>query len=306
MKVLFLAGWQRSGSTILANTLGQLAGYFSAGELYYLWDYVWHRNISCGCGRPFHDCPVWGAVVRTAYMRPDEVDADRMLAASKTAGRTRHFPIMMSAQFRNRILSHLADYRTSLSRLYEAIQEVTGCEVIVDSSKWPSYGLVLRSLAEVDLHVVHLVRDPRAVAHSWLRRKRLIDRGGNEYMHRSPMNSTIRWLAWNLASERLVSSVGDKSRLVRYEDFVVSPQRVIADLTRLCDEPASLSPSVMQGAVRLEPTHTVSGNPDRFRTGIVPIRADDEWRRGLSGRDKALVSAVAAPLLPRYGYPLRT
>jgi len=34
-KVLYIAGWGRSGSTILDNVLGQLDGCFSTGELNY-------------------------------------------------------------------------------------------------------------------------------------------------------------------------------------------------------------------------------------------------------------------------------
>jgi len=35
-RVLYIAGWGRSGSTILDNVLGQVDGFFSAGELMFL------------------------------------------------------------------------------------------------------------------------------------------------------------------------------------------------------------------------------------------------------------------------------
>lgn len=38
VKVLYIAGWGRSGSTILDNVLGQVEGFFSGGELSYLWE----------------------------------------------------------------------------------------------------------------------------------------------------------------------------------------------------------------------------------------------------------------------------
>lgn len=57
--------------------------------------------------------------------------------------------------------------------------------------------------------------------------------------------------------------------------------------------------------VELGLDHTVSGNRNRFETGEVAIRLDDAWRRGLSPRRRAVVTALTLPLLRRYGYELR-
>jgi hypothetical protein len=53
-------------------------------------------------------------------------------------------------------------------------------------------------------------------------------------------------------------------------------------------------------------THSVSGNPNRFGTGEVELRADEEWRRAMRGRDRGMVTALTWPLLLRYRYPLRS
>jgi hypothetical protein len=55
---------------------------------------------------------------------------------------------------------------------------------------------------------------------------------------------------------------------------------------------------------RLGCDHTVAGNPLRFKRGTLEIRADDEWRSGMRFRSRALATAVAAPLLATYGFPL--
>ena len=52
-------------------------------------------------------------------------------------------------------------------------------------------------------------------------------------------------------------------------------------------------------------THSVSGNPNRFGTGEVELRADEEWRRAMRTVDRGLVTALTWPLLLRYRYPLR-
>jgi hypothetical protein len=54
--------------------------------------------------------------------------------------------------------------------------------------------------------------------------------------------------------------------------------------------------------VRLSPNHQVAGNPMRFRTGRVDIRADEAWRTGFGAARRRLVTALTLPLLARYGY----
>jgi len=63
-------------------------------------------------------------------------------------------------------------------------------------------------------------------------------------------------------------------------------------------------PFVGERGVRFGVSHTVSGNPNRFRTGLVRLRPDDEWAFRMGARDKTLVTLLTLPLLARYGYPV--
>ena len=51
--------------------------------------------------------------------------------------------------------------------------------------------------------------------------------------------------------------------------------------------------------------HSVAGNPDRLRHGLIRLRQDDRWRTGMARRDQRLVSVLTLPLLMHYGYALR-
>src|SRR5439155_13251896 len=68
-------GW--SGSTILGNLLGELEGFFHAGELRRLWGEALPSGAPCGCGAPIGDCPVWSKVLAhpsVASLDPAQVD----------------------------------------------------------------------------------------------------------------------------------------------------------------------------------------------------------------------------------------
>jgi hypothetical protein len=63
MKVLYIAGWGRSGTTILDNIVGSYDSAFTTGELYYLWRRGLNQGRSCGCGTKLPHCRTWCATV---------------------------------------------------------------------------------------------------------------------------------------------------------------------------------------------------------------------------------------------------
>jgi len=58
LKVLYVIGWDRSGSTLLDNLLGGVDGFFSSVELHKIWQEGLTEGRKCGCGRPVAACPV--------------------------------------------------------------------------------------------------------------------------------------------------------------------------------------------------------------------------------------------------------
>lgn len=284
-RVLFVAGSGRSGSTLVTNVLGQADGVFAAGELRYLWQRGAIEDRPCGCGQRFAECPVWSRVMRQAPSDPSAV-----VAFLGQRLRMRRLPAML---WRRRVEAHPA-----IPALYAAL----GDDLVVDSSKLPPYGLLLDGLPGLDVRVLHLVRDPRATAFSWRRRKGLDGPDDKALMSRPPVaKAALLWLVWNATAALLWRRSGRYLR-VRYEDFVADPAAVT---TRIADFAGVPPVRYEQNTVHLAPTHAVAGNPSRHRTGAVAVVPDNEWVQGLSRPAFALVTAITAPLLWRWRYPLR-
>ncbi|MGF1473511.1 MAG: sulfotransferase [Rubrobacteraceae bacterium] len=299
-KVLYIVGLGRSGSTILSNSLGQIEGFFSAGEICYIWRQNFIENRLCGCGRPFDECPVWTEVVAEAF--PDGVAALEMMRLQAAGARTRHIPLMLSEKGTEIVTHRLGKWRANTGRLYGALQSVTNSRVIVDSSKEPAYGYALSTVPGVDFRVLHLVRDPRAAAYSWLKKKHQPDSEDREFMHRfSPTKSAALWDTWNTSAETLWR--GGKYLRLHYEDFVYEPRKSFGRILDLLDEDAEL-PLAGEREVMLGISHTVSGNPNRFDTGSVALKPDRAWTKEMNPKDRNLVTALTLPLLYRYGYPV--
>ena len=305
-KVLYVAGFGRSGSTILSNSLGQVEGFFSAGELNFIWKHALIENRLCGCGRPSHDCPVWRSVFDEAFGGMDKVDAREMMRLQASGARTRHIPQMLTEKGRRSLKGRMSRFLDASARLYEAIRSVTGSRVIVDSSKEPAYGYAMDMVPELDVRVLHLIRDPRAAAYSWLKRKQQPDSEDREFMHRkSAFDSAVLWDAWNASIEALWRG-SDDHLCLRYEDFVSAPKPSFERILDLLDESNAGLPLVGAQEVKLGVSHTVSGNPNRFDTGAVALRSDREWTEKMRPRDRNVVTSLTLPLLHRYGYPVAT
>ena len=305
IKVLYIAGWGRSGSTLLGNILGEIEGFFHGGEFNFIWEHNLIDNRLCGCGVPFDECEVWGSVMERAFGGMNGVDVREMIRLQDLGARTRHVPLMLSARGRRMLTVRLGKYTLQLEKLYRAVQESTGSRVIVDSSKFPSYGYVLGMTPAIDLYVVHLIRDPRAAAYSWLRRKLQPDSDKLDYMHRvGPIKSSVLWDTWNVSSEALWRDSTGRYMKLYYEDFVGAPRRAVEDILGMLHENARRLPFIGERDVELGFSHTVSGNPNRFQSGPVRLRPDDEWVSRMRPRDRGSVTLLTFPLLARYGYPV--
>jgi hypothetical protein len=304
-RVLFIGGWGRSGSTLLDRVLGQVPGMFSAGEIREIWERGCLQNRPCGCDRPFEDCEVWHEVGEVAFGGWKTLDLDDVLALRFSVDRPWTVPAIASPWAPEAFAARRDRYVELLDALYRGIFDVTGAEVLVDSSKIPSHAYLLRRIGWIDLRVLHLVRDSRGAAYSWQKvvEKRVTD-GDPSYLPRyGPIGTSARWLGYN-AQTAALARFGVAYRRLRYEDLVREPERWTGRILGFAGHPVAADdlPFTGPGQVRLAPNHTVDGNPIRFSVGPTTVRADDAWRTGLSGRDRAIVTLATLPGLLRYGY----
>lgn len=305
--VLFIGGAGRSGSTLLDRVIGMQNGFCSVGEGHFVWKRSFEQNQLCGCGEPFHDCAFWEEVSQRAYRRAttdfDIASASRLKAVIDGK---RALGWLLLGRGPRRFTTSFCAYADLLERLYAAVRDVSGQRVVVDSSKDARHGIVLSRMPGVELHVVHLIRDPRAVAFSWKRQRRRpeIHWKAEDMPVEGVVTSCSRWITQNALVELLSSSAQSYHR-VRYEDFLATPTETLAQILSPLDWVDADGLSLDPGALELRPSHTLSGNPMRFKKGRIQLRLDDEWKTGMAPLGRWTATAITAPLLARYGYPFR-
>lgn len=290
-QVIFLGGLGRSGTTLLERLLGQLPGVTPLGEVVHLWARGVLAGEPCGCGTAFAACAFWRTVGERAFGGWTEPLARQLLTLRHRVDRTRRIPAIGHRD--------LDQYVAAYRRVYTAAAEITGAGAVIDSSKHASLAFCLLT-GGVNVHVVHVLRDPRAVAHSW---RRHVNRpeDGRPMTRWGALRTCLHWTAQNLALDHFTRQGGRITRL-RYEDLLASPRSTLAALTAELGLTATRTPFLSDSTVYLRPSHTVSGNPMRFTVGTVELSSDDAWHDGLSRSRQTLVTGLTWPLMSRYGY----
>jgi hypothetical protein len=306
--VVYLAGLGRSGSTLLERLLGEMPGACPAGEVVHMWLRGVRDGERCGCGQPFGSCPFWRQVGQAAFGGWDQVDVDRITRLRARVDRARFLPQLASPVLRRRLQPALDEYVAYYHRTYAAIGQISGSVAVIDSSKHASLAFCLRSSPGLDLRVVHVVRDPRAVAYSW---GKIVDRpeaaSGSQMSTYTPASAALRWNLQNSALQ-LLSQLGTPTLRVRYEDFTAAPAATLGRIAAFAGLPGGPEFGFLgtDGPGRwwaeLGATHTASGNPMRFTTGRIRIRHDDTWQTAMVAGSRRTVTTLTLPLLMRYGY----
>ena len=303
LRVVLVAGAGRSGSTLLTMLLGSLPKTFAVGELRYLWQRGIVEHRLCGCGSRCRTVRSGRRILSRTFDGDVPRNVDDAIDAVDWIGSAANLPSLLR---RPSSIPPIGDLPLLLSRLYRAVADTTGADTIIDSSKPPTYGWLVGTLPGIELSVIHLVRDPRGTAFSWLHPKAAADRPSGGLMPRKPAwKSALNWGVWNVATELLFRGRPERLLRVRYEDLVAEPDATLASVLAFLGYAEARSMRSRAGASnggrRTRSPATRRDSP-RSRRCCGPTR---RGRRSYPATSRRIVTALAAPLLHHYGYRIR-
>ena len=289
-RVLFIAGWGRSGSTLLANLLGDTSDAVNLGELRYLWT----RGLDgtqCGCGVPVIDCRYWTQVLdRSGWSLTDHEEIRQFDSRVGATAIFRQLAAILTGrtdEYRERYAADVDEVRKIISSTAHRPETL-----IIDSSKSIPFLINILGDDSFDVEVLHLTRDPRAVAYSWSRLTDTLDADGVMFPRFGPLRSSLYWTIFNLVPLFLRSVPYDR---LAYEDFVEDPK---ATVESLCERYQIRFPEAQwldERTAQVSVQHTISGNPSRFKTGPTVVKPDKRWTTKMAGRNRFLVALCTAP-----------
>ncbi|HUZ92328.1 MAG TPA: sulfotransferase [Methylocella sp.] len=294
MRIIYIMGPGRGGSTLLERVLNSAPAAFALGEFHTFWR-IEHKDLVCSCGSPVPRCSFWNEVIETAGVGRAELNALRR--GEDAIVRTKY---LVKRRFSLPGIAADPAVRSfiELQRvLFETISTVSGCETLVDSSKATQRAWILATMQEVS--ILRLYRNATDTIVSWRLPK--WDKGLNTPMRKmSIQRAAFEW--WRI--ENFGRRLGRSYPITRinYEEFVASPKDVLNDIN---DE--SIRDLTAQIAWLDERTvnpsqcyHSLNGNPDRYETGPITIGPPKVRHGELPSREVPLIRAVGGLLTALY------
>jgi hypothetical protein len=162
--VLYLAGQSHIGSTYLGRVLNQHPAIFCGGEMVYL-----HRRLApdwgCSCEPPDRasvECEFWPRVIR----KMDEQGAAPEDTTRLTWRRPREWK---AGLFLPRNSARKRQFMDNNRAFFRTVSRLSGKPIVLDCSKNPWRLLPLWQDPELDIRVLHLMRNPRGQIASRMR-----------------------------------------------------------------------------------------------------------------------------------------
>jgi hypothetical protein len=273
IRIVYIAGAGKSGSTLIDRVLASSPNAFSVGQLENLRFFIDEhdprrrkpKDRYCDDqGFRLRDSPFWKPVIaemergnRVIYDPRCPMSVRRLLRTLAFGGNPSYLP-----DFDDEVL-----YRTILAQARAA--KGPDVSVVVDSSKELKRLIALRRVTALDVFVLHLVRDVRGVAYS------------REKKGLNGMSAFRRWVWLNTVLAAYLRAVVPRDHYLRlsYDLFTRDPAEAVRrvngafglkiDADRLID------------AINADVSWRFSGDGMR-REPVTAIRADPAWRTGLS------------------------
>jgi hypothetical protein len=304
LRVVYIAGVGRSGSTVLDSVLGNHPHIQSVGELSRLASDAWMQNFYCSCGRRSQECPFWVAVYEAWCASNGRVSVQEYVDTQNDVERFRHLPVLVRERWKS--TQTFQTYSEQTLSILRAIQKVSGSSIIVDSSKGIERAYVLSLIPEIDLRVIQLVRDPRGVVWSHKKAfKKDLENGLPRDIESQPAwRAALYWCRMNTEADWLRHRLGpEKALRVRYEDFMLNTLPVLQTIGDFIGVDLTNIQRAIEDGQKLYFDHTIAGNRVRMK-GKLELKFDQEWQQQLPARDRLATELLCSWLMFRYGYKL--
>lgn len=301
--VIYIAGYGRSGSTLLERVFNSHETIFGTGELNNFLDLIADGSSYCSCGEKIQECEFWSSVLQS------------LPGYSSTMAKFRD--VRSSFDSITGILGYIfgycrhkkAVYREFSQALFASIYRDLPNEInhIVDSSKTARNvffrPVALSRIGQLNVKVIHLVRDGRGCIWSNLKgSNRNMERGINSQIRFAGFRSAVHWFIANMAAH--VFQIMDRSDnycRIRYENFVAHPDQALHKLGRFLNIDFAPQIRMIENQKNIPLSHQISGNRLRSQRKLT-LKEDMQWKKSLRLRHRLLFWVFNWPLALYYGY----
>lgn len=290
MKIIFIASYPRSGSTILDALIRKTknSNFISIGEFFYIFEKGFKNNEKCADGVKFLEHPFWQKI----FHGLNHKKASRELHFLKNPF---IFPFfLLIGYFNKNILFKI--FPNFFNVFYEILARVyieSGNRIIIDASKDPRQLFILTLFSQINIEIIHLVRDVRATSFSWKRKK--VYKENTYFKRKSALRSSLRWLndhLWTLFISKINYNTSYKKYF--YEEFES------LKTLKFFGKTYSIDLNRKKISFNIE----IGGNVNKF-VNFRSITIDNDWKKNMKVIDYILVTSLMWPMLIFFKYKIK-
>ena len=298
-KIVYVGGYGRSGSTLLCAVLGGSGQAVPVGELKAIFAY-YHQARICSCGENLEACEYWGEIVQEFLSENPDITLDE---ASRVTETIENYNNWLTLRYRN------TEEEKKYQRIWQSIIDIvcakSGCNYIIDASKSSTIACNRAAALAgfVDVELIHLVRDPRAVMASMLSaQKRRMQKHGIRPVAFRGLRTLVSWSFTNIYIH-MISFFGIKKVKARvsYEELTNNPKKTIELIDQAVDIDCSHVIENIEKSIPFDAGHIFSGDLLRMKGEYQISAFSPKWRNQLNGIQHGMVW-LTYPIARYYGF----
>jgi len=299
-KIIYIAGYSRSGSTILDILLGSHPGIFGTGELVYLFGDWVNSARKCTCGKQYEQCDFW-----KDFKLPGEISFENAIDIIRKVEGRKQVEILEKGKISN---GDTEAYALVQNALYNYIFDTSKSNIIVDSSKssrdMAGRFYALHQYTGFDVYVIHLVKNGLSIVESY------VTKGRNWAMEGYGKNdrflaarSSAGWLLANKIAMKLGAKMPEGRYMrMRYEDLAIDPQKKLQEIGEFVNIDLSELSNQIAAGTAFSVQHNVGGNRLRLENEIKFKISKGLKKIDLSSKDRLVFNLIAGRLNRSFGY----
>jgi len=244
-RVVLIAGAAHGGTTISNMVLGQHHDIFPTGKLRgFPQGGMFGEHNVCSCGTRAAECTFWSRIRSEFAPWQDRPEAQRI-------------PV-----------------------LYRLISEASGRPFVGDVTHNVAYARLLQSLRDIELYLVHLLRDGRGVVYSRIRKDQrigVLDDSGWQRLRRVARVAG-RWASQTRQFAQLEHDLGQRAARIRYEELCRDPHAALAPVGSCLGLDFDAIGRRLGNGEAMQPVpHMLRGNVRLRARGDVVLRRDTTY-----------------------------
>jgi hypothetical protein len=295
--IIYIAGYGRSGSTLLERILSSNDQLFGLGEVKFLYDSLLKNDSYCSCGEKVSDCDYWSKIIQEAKLK----DTDYLQEIEKLRKKNEYLHTFIFDFFKDK-----KEYSELLSKLYQNIINHAPSETkyVIDSSKTArdSFFRPFILSKKFNVKVIHLVRDGRGCMWSNIKgSNRKMEKGLDPKLKFPSLRTAISWSLANLSPHIFQYRYSNNYIRVKYEDFVEKPEESLNKIAKYLDIDLSEQINMLKKQKEIPLGHQLAGNRLRKKKKII-LKKDDEWKRQLNLYNRLIFALFSWPFALKYRY----